>query len=165
MQKGMTQQVFIFIFALIMMAFILMFGVRQVFLVTDTSDKIQTLSFVEDFKKEVQTYANFDIGSNKLVKLSVPSAVNQICFFNSKQPVQGISDLVFKALLKSDKKNNLFVLPLEEFQNPGPGFFIDHLTVIGQQNPICVMTANSFQVYIETIVVDNKIAVQVKERL
>ncbi|MDP1694236.1 MAG: hypothetical protein Q8L34_01730 [Candidatus Woesearchaeota archaeon] len=161
----MTQQVFIFIFALIMMAFVLMFGVRQVILVNDTGEKIATLSFVEDFKKEVQTYANFDVGSNKLVKLSVPSGVNQICFFNSNKPVRDISDPVLNALLRGDKKNNLFVLPLEKFQNPGPGFFIDHLTVEGQQNPVCVLTANDFQVYIETIVVDNKIAVNVKERL
>lgn len=164
MHKGMTQQVFLFIFALIMMAVVLLFGIRQLFIVTDTADKVETLTFVEDFKQELQTYANFDVGSSKYLTLSVPSDVNQICFFNSKKPIQGITDPVLKALLQSDKQNNLFVLPLERFQNPGPGFFIPALTVQGTKNPLCIMTSNSLKVFIETVFVDNKIAVEVKER-
>ena len=164
MQKGMSQQVFIFIFALIMMALVLIFGVRQLFVVTDTATTVETLSFVEDFKQEVQAYTNFDVGSSKQVKLSLPSGVNQICFFNTQQPIQGISDPILRAFLEADKKNNLYVLPLEEFQNPGPGFFVPHLTVKGSNNPLCVLTPNGLLVIIETVAVDNTIAVAVRER-
>ena len=164
MRKGMTQQVFIFIFALIMMALVLTFGVRQLGIVIDTADKVETLTFIEALKKEVLTYYNFDVGSNKYLILPVPSDVNQICFFNNQLPVQGITDSVFKALLQGDKKNNVFVLPLEQFQNPGPGFFIPHLTVQGQRNPLCLTTSNSLKVLIETVALQNTVAVEVKQR-
>lgn len=147
-----------------MMALVLIFGVRQLFLVTETAEKVETLSFIEDLKKEVQTYANFDVGSNKYLTLSVPAAVNQVCFFNSNLPISSITDPVFKALLKGDKRNNVFVLPLEEFQDPGPGFFVSHLIVQGSRNPLCVLTPNSLQIKIETVLVNNAVAVEVKER-
>src|SRR3989344_3584699 len=163
MHKGMTQQIFIFIFALIMMALVLLFGVRQLSVVTTTADKVETLVFIDDFTKEIQSYTNFDIGSSKQVRLSLPSGINQVCFFDPKQPVQGISDPVFRALLEGDKKNNLYVLPLEEFQNPGPGFIVPHLITKGSHNPFCVLTPNGFRVIIETVAVDNTIAVAVRE--
>lgn len=160
----MTQQVFIFIFALILMALVLVFGIKNLLLVTTTAEKVETLSFVEDLKKEVQTYYNFDVGSTKYLTLSVPADVNQICFFNNQLPLQGISDPVFLALLAGDKKNNVFILPLEHFQNPGPGFSIPHLTVRGPRNPLCIMTPNSLKLLIETVVIPNGVAVEVKER-
>ena len=164
MHKGMTQQIFIFIFALIMMALVLVFGIRQLFVVTDTASTVETLAFVEDFKKEVQTYTTFDAGSTKNVRISVPSAVHQLCFFNPQLPVAGISDPVFKALLQGDKKNNLFVLPLEEFQSPGPGFFIPHFVLQGPKNPYCTLAKKGLlQVMIETVSVDTTTAVTVRE--
>ncbi len=161
----MTQQVFIFIFALILMAVVLLFGIRQLVLVTSTADKIETLSFIDTLKKEVQTYANFDIGSTKYLTLSVPNDVNQVCFFNNQLPAQDIADPVFQALLTSDRRNNIFVLPLESFQSPGPGFFIPSLTVRGSRNPLCVTTPDSLKIILETIAVPQGVAVEVKERL
>jgi len=97
--------------------------------------------------------------------LSVPNDVNQVCFFNNQFPARGVSDPVFQALLASDKRNNVFVLPLERFQNPGPGFFIPSLTVQGSRNPLCVTTPNSLKIILETIAVQQSVAVEVKERL
>lgn len=163
-QKGMSQQVFIFIFALILSAAVLIFGVQQLLLLLGTGKTVETLSFVEALNKEAQTYATFDPGSTKLVTFSLPADVNQVCFFNNQLPVQGVSDPVFRALLRADTKNNVFILPLEQFQDPGPGFFIPHLTIRGSRNPLCVMTPGKLSLLLETIALPGSVAVEVKER-
>lgn len=158
----MTQQVFIFLFALLLVALVLVFGVKQLLLVMSTADKVETLKFVDDFRKQVQTYAGFGIGSSKQLIIPLPSTVDQVCFFTPGQPLTGISDPVLRALLQSERKNNFYLLPLEQFQNPGPGFTIPYLVVRGPKNPLCILTPNDLRVQITTIEYQGGISVEVR---
>lgn len=138
--KGQINQVFIYISALLFMALILLFGVRSIMDFKEKAEFAELTKFVSDFKKEIENYYNFDVGSVKYLSLSVPGKVKQICFFNPDKKISVKVDDDFKFVLETDKQYNMYTLPLDAYPSPAPDFKIPHLVNTADENPLCVDT-------------------------
>ncbi len=164
MKKGLSTQIFIFIFALIMIALVLGFGIKSLGTVKNTADKVELLTFITNLDEGIQEYYAFDVGSNKRVQLLLPNQVKEVCFVNPKEPLTTThknQDFLF--FLKNNKKDNLYILPLDAFTNPAPDFTIDNMIVPADQNPLCVKTQGKLDILIETVLYNDQIFVQIQQ--
>ena len=91
MKKGVIDQVFIYIFVIIVIALVLLFGFKQVTNLKNLSEKTTYTVFREDFKKAVNDIYYKNEGSavvfSKISKnkpLSLPSEIKKVCFENEK---------------------------------------------------------------------------------
>ena len=61
------QQPIFYIFILIVAALFLIWGVKSIYQLKDKADLIEFATFTQDLKGEINTYYNFDYGSNKQI--------------------------------------------------------------------------------------------------
>jgi type II secretory pathway pseudopilin PulG len=163
MKRGVSNLVFIFLFALILMALILAFGIKSFMKVKATADLVELLTFEENLNEAVQQYYSFDAGSSAEKTFAVPSKITSVCFFDPRQPVtSGGLDPTLAFFLRENKKDTFYTLPLDAFPNPAPDFLIEHVTVDVSTNPLCISTQRKLTLFLETIVRTNNIFVQVK---
>ncbi len=87
MKKGIASQVFIYIFVMIVIAMILLFGFRQISNLNNLSEKSTYISFKSDFMKAVDDVYYLNKGSVLLFSedsrnkpLYVPKDIKKICF-------------------------------------------------------------------------------------
>ena len=163
MKKGISTQIFIFIFALLMIVLVLGFGIRSLSTVSDTANNVELLTFIDTLDDLVQEYYVFDVGSSELVDLAVPKGVTHVCFSNPKEPISKSvpTDLAF--FVQNNKKDNLYILPLDAYKAPAPDFTVAHMYVDPTTNPLCVATQGLLQVKLETVLFNNEIFVQITE--
>ncbi len=155
-------QPFVYIFALVVGALILVFFFFFVLDLKKTADFTELSTFVNKLQDVIDGYGNFDVGSSKKISLSLPGKVEKVCFVNPDLALNtaGLDDF-FASVLQSNKKNNLFILPLDAFPSPAPDFFIEGLIVLSE-NPLCVETDGVLKISVETMLHNNKIFVDVK---
>lgn len=91
MKKGIASQVFIYIFVMIVIALILLFGFKQVSNLKNLGEKSIYISFKSDFTKAVDNVYYLNKGSvvvfsesSRNKPLGIPNNINKICFENSK---------------------------------------------------------------------------------
>ena len=91
MKKGISSQVFIYIFAVIVMALILFFGFKQIVGLKDLSDKSTYINFREDFREAVNGVFYKNKGSvivfsldSRNKPLVLPDNINDVCFEGNK---------------------------------------------------------------------------------
>ena len=164
MKKGLSTQIFIFIFALIMIVLVLGFGIKSLNTVKNTADKVELLTFVTNLDEGIQEYYAFDVGSNKRVQLLLPKQIEEVCFANPEEPLTTThpnQELLF--FLKTNKKDNLYTLPLDAFTNPAPDFIIENMIVPADKNPLCVKTQGRLDILIETVLYNDQVFVQVQQ--
>ena len=149
MQRGeLFSQPFIMIFALIIMALVLVFGIRSFTQVSDTADSVDAAKFILQLKNEITKYYNFDIGSSKILKISLPTKLKEICFYNPAQAITADLDPYVKGVIEKGR-NNLYLLPLETY--PTSSYPIEHLRNIDKKNPSCIQKKEgSITIYLET---------------
>lgn len=166
MKKGVAEQVFIYIFALIVMALVLVFGFRSILDIKEKAELTEISKFISNLKDLINTYYNFDVGSSKEIKLNAPSKVNEICFVNPKQEIKGkISDAFFYETLKENTKYNVYILPLDAYPEPAPDFIIEHLEVNEKNNPLCIKTKDGIlKAIIETKAKEKYVYVEMREK-
>jgi len=104
MKKGIVSQVFIYIFAVIVIALIMFFGFKQIVNLKDLTEKSVYISFKSDFSKAVDSVYYLNKGSvlsfeknSRNKPLDVPKEINKICFEQNK------------VLLNSEKYQNFAV--------------------------------------------------------
>ena len=97
MRKGIASQVFIYIFAVIVMAMILYFGFTQIVNIKGLTDKSVYITFREDFKDAVNDVYYKNKGSvmvfsqeSRNKPLELPNGINQVCFQGSKVMLNSI---------------------------------------------------------------------------
>lgn len=161
MKRGMVSQVFVFIFVLLIIILVLFYGIKSIALVKKDSDKVLLLTFVSDFREVVGEYYLFDVGSNKIVELSLPTQIERVCFANAGERVTTYVPGSLRLLVEGNKKNNLYVLPLDAFSSPAPDFDVSNLMVDPAENPLCFDVKGRLRVKIETVLVNNQIFVEV----
>ncbi len=121
-------QPLIYVFALIAGAMILVWGIRTVMKLGDTAAAVEIGKFTSKLQSQVDQYLNFDEGSAKEVKVSLPSKITHICFLDSaagkKCMLDGkpcsIEDLdeAFAAMAGTRTKSNFFFLPMNAYKLP-----------------------------------------------
>ena len=91
MRKGIASQVFIYIFAVIVMVMILYFGFTQIVNIKGLTDKSVYITFREDFKDAVNDVYYKNKGSvmvfsqeSRNKPLELPNGINQVCFEDSE---------------------------------------------------------------------------------
>lgn len=149
MQRGeLFSQPFIMIFAMIVMALVLIFGIRSFTQINETANTVDAAKFILQLKDEVTKYYNFDIGSSKILKLSAPTKLTEICIYNPAQAITANLDPYVKTVIEKGR-NNLYLLPLEAY--PTSSYPIPHLRNIDGKNPTCIQKKQGMiTIYLET---------------
>lgn len=159
-KKGVEMQVFYFLFALILIALILGYGLKSVVRLKSVSDDVDLGDFVFRLRDEVNSMQSFDVGSSKNVRLFLPEKVEQVCFYNGKREVRGNVDPSLRNYLDTNIGKNVFVTPFSFAQNI---FLIEHLRPAGQDNPLCFSPRGNLQFTLETVLGDDgKVYVEVR---
>ena len=108
-------QPILFIFAAVVGAMILFYGIRTVFQVKQTAELAEVSSFVSNLEKDLEQYYYLDTGSSKVVKLNLPASVQNICFRNvNVNTVPNDVNSGLNTLMQINPNDNLFVYPIKE---------------------------------------------------
>jgi len=126
----MSQPLF-WVFALIVGALILIWGMSSVIDLVDRGNYIQVLDAQEEIQKNIETYNHFDPGSAKTFRVSFPGEIEWVCFANqidrtgtdcilssgescsTQIPNDMLDDLKFN--VDRSTSENLFLLPIDAF--------------------------------------------------
>lgn len=135
------------IFALIVGAFILAYGVKVIIDLQGQANQVDFLNAMKDIEGNIDTFRNYDEGSSKVYALDVDPKLETLCFYDSSQQkncmldgkacpadINGILDVVL------DAGYNIYVLPEGTYDQ-------NRLKITGFQtqggNPVCVSNGKS----------------------
>lgn len=135
---------FIYIFALIVAALILVFGLKFVFDLQASGEQIELGRFKLDVEREVSFIYNLDTGSSSEVTLKTPTKIKTICFTNSEKDVR-TTDKQLRDLLFLNPENNFFIISEDPSQDKS--FNIEHLK--SDTNPFCIQPKGELSLIFE----------------
>ncbi len=164
MKKGqLLSQPFIYIFALILGALILIYGGKWVYDILVLSDKVEVAKFTDNLESIVSEYSNYDTGASNLIPVKLPKSVKYACVFDpgkdikckikdKMNKIREIScDAIDKTLefeLKTQKKNSnpytLFFYPKTKIKQVWRHKLPDIKPVNG--NPLCYMQGSKIMI-------------------
>jgi hypothetical protein len=152
-KKGVSMQVFIFIFALILMALVLGYGLKTLVTIRNVSEDVGIGDFFLRLQDKTNMMYNFDVGSSQDVTLFLPAEVERVCFFNGDKEITLVPlDGTLQNYLETNLGQNVFVMPFVFSKNI---FSIDHLRAGGNDNPLCFLTDGRLDVDLKTILGDD----------
>ena len=111
MRKGVTSQVFIYIFVVIVMALIMFFGFKQVVNLKNLGDKSVYITFKNDFSNSVNDVYYMNEGSTLVFSkdsrnkdLILPKYIKKVCFENNKVILDSdnYDDFIVNNLIRSE---------------------------------------------------------------
>lgn len=115
-KRGAIDQIFVYIFALIVAALIIGFGYYIITNVLKLGKEVETIKFKQDLEKNINLYYDFAPGTSANVQIRVPDGIKAVCFIVDGEPsgieykdVEKIASIlkdknVFFATTKSDVK-------------------------------------------------------------
>ena len=141
-------QPFIYIFAIVVAALIIIFGVKAVRDTLSIGEKVEINVLIENLDKEVSSCLNLDYGSScSLDKLRFNSNIKEVCFVNIDQDIDydGISDNTIKEIIRisvsSNENDNLFFIPVKGKELEKVKGYVPNLR--SNENPLCARVVNS----------------------
>jgi len=144
-KKGqMLAQPFIYIFALILGALILVWGVKTIIDLREKAQLVEVGKFVKELEAEAKEFYNYEEGATKEISVVLPEKLNYMCLFDAESYKGGeckkklkdgrLQDCVVSSLdpnmgvtLQKDKKNNLFFVPFSAAKLSKGKFSIPYL--------------------------------------
>lgn len=163
MKRGMTVQPFLFIMALVVMAFVITFGTKSVLDLKRSADFTEIGIFIDALDDEVEKFYNFDVGSSKNIAFLIPAKVTTMCFANRGEPLTaGVPDRLLREVLRGEGKSNVFFLPIHAF--PKTDFYIEHLRAPEQKNPLCLTTRGKLEAALTTVLYEGRVYVELQSR-
>ncbi len=152
-------QVFSFIFALILIALILGYGIKSFARLKNVSEDVDAGDFIFRLRDETNTMYTFDVGSSKDITLYLSEKAERVCFFNGDEAITVDIDNTLKNYLDTNLAKNVFITPFSFAQNV---FYLDHLRAGGKDNPLCFLTAGKLTARLQTVLgSDGKVYVEV----
>jgi hypothetical protein len=120
-KKGQTQQIFVWIFVVVVAGLILFFGIRLLKQTSDLKDEVVVGKFFNDLDKKLEQYFFLDKGSNGRENFLLPNGVEWVCFVDGNFPDwrnYGFVDAEDRKLIE-DLSNfgNVFVGPFGLYEN------------------------------------------------
>ena len=108
-KRGISSQIFIWIFAMVVLGVIIYFGFDMIGKTWCFGKKVDTVKFHQDLKMKVEEIYLLSKGSNAKAEFSVPNGIREVCFcdncnFNNNRK----DDYVAK---NSDIKNTIETIP------------------------------------------------------
>jgi len=134
----------LYIFALLVGALLLAFGVRYAFKLQSAGEEIELGRFKLDVEREVSFIYNLDTGSSVEVKLRTPRNIKSICFTNPDEGVR-TTNKQLNDLLFLNPENNFFIISDDPSEDKS--FPVEHLK--SDINPFCKPTKGQFAVIFE----------------
>ena len=111
MKNGQMQQIFTWIFILILAVTVLFFGIKTVRQGEDFKDEVLLIDFYKNLEKKINDFYFLDIGSSGREDFILPSEVTRVCFIN---PTYNVDPDDYMESLK--EFSNVFVFPVTEFR-------------------------------------------------
>ena len=124
----------IIIFIVIVIAILLIFGVRVILRTRDTTQKMAIEAFYNDLDEKVSEVYHLDYGSSfSLGDISVPSSIVEICFIDLNRELTGLSGEkeIYLTAAQENGKNVVFISNKGDYDSRK----IDHFMI--NQNPLC----------------------------
>ena len=81
-KRGQIQQVFFYIFAIIVTAFILFLGIRGIYYLMETGSGVETANFKININSQIKTNHNYNLGSVTEEDIFTPANLDIICFID-----------------------------------------------------------------------------------
>jgi len=82
MKRGQTQEIFVWLFVLIVAGAILFFGIKLIKKSEGLKDEVLVVKFFNDLDKKLSQYYFLDKGSSGEEKFLLPGDVKKVCFVN-----------------------------------------------------------------------------------
>lgn len=159
-RKGqMMAQPFIYIFALILAALILVWGVKMIVDFMGTADKAELGKTVEKIKSETDKYYNLGEDSSTEIRLMLPKGITYLCISEKDKPITSAvckkkdkkgaissctasgMDTVLPMLLKK-ATNNLFTVPFAQAKVSNGKFTANNLKPLSTEQGDVFCIAN-----------------------
>ncbi|MBU2637493.1 MAG: hypothetical protein KJ955_00820 [Nanoarchaeota archaeon] len=155
-------QPFVYIFALILGALILVWGIKMIVDFVGTANKAELGKTMKSIDSDVSEFYHYDEGAEKPRTLSLPKGINYLCVADPgarlncrKKTKQGISNCDIEQIdgtlevlvTRTGSKDNVFTAPMENAGLNNGRFSIENLKP-SQGNPLCF--ANGVQFVITT---------------
>lgn len=130
-------QTFLYILGIVIVAAILIYGIRAMFSLSDKTEEVKMVQFKEDLKKTLLNGMKINTVVNKNIK--VPMQATEICFIERDKPISncpsGLNGMVCDSW-KEGVKHNVFIIDKNPFE------FIDVANYKG--DPIIRTENNNF---------------------
>jgi hypothetical protein len=139
---------FIFIFTLVVAAFVFIFGFYVINNLIKTSSCAQLGIFYTDLNEQVNRYYNFDVGSSTEVQLKLPKKIKYFCVFSKeesldKTELDKISAGLYDVFTSVDE--NIALIPINYCQKSL--FYIGKLRP--KENPLCILNTGKVKFILE----------------
>ncbi len=113
MKKGQAQQIFVWIFILILAVTTLFFGIRTFRQGENLKDEVLLVDFSKNLERQINNFYYLDIGSSGKEDFILPNGVREVCFLN--QPIFIEPSELMNPI--DDGPNPTYVDQLKEFSN------------------------------------------------
>lgn len=154
-----TGQPFLMILAIIVAAFVLFFGARQVINLIKTSDDVDAVRFKQVLEQEIESFRTFEVGSSRKMIIDVPAKADAVCFTEKGRLSKDLGDEL--EVIWEHTDHNVYLIPLNAYPKYSH-FSIVGIDVKGNENPFCVKTkAGRVEFKIESIMQQGNLLVQV----
>ncbi len=112
MKKGLIDQPFIYIFAIVVIAFILIFGIRSIMSLINLEKEVEGNVFFSSLNNQIDHYYNLATNSYGTKEITVPLDVKYVCFIkkNEGNIPQGPATN-FIPLMINPSENKVFLIP------------------------------------------------------
>jgi hypothetical protein len=133
-------QPFVMLFAVIIGALVLVWGVYEINKLVNFSGDIQLTDTINNFQRVVDQYYYFNEGSSREYKINLPSKFKKICFYSHDKEWNYPGSDLNEGFIRARKNDNVFIFPIEE----GSVFNITNLKPEGEENPLCFRSGEKF---------------------
>jgi len=135
------EQPFIYIFAIVVIGFILIFGFMMVKKVTKLESDVEISTFFIQMEKQIDKYYNLDKGSRGVIELITPPGIAYACFVNKDADYSKIAKKSneIRTLVEAGSDKNLFLIYSED-NKQYKASAIKNIKL--KDNPVCLSVAN-----------------------
>ncbi|MDD5133698.1 MAG: hypothetical protein PHD81_00950 [Candidatus Nanoarchaeia archaeon] len=111
MKKAQTEQIFVFIFAMVVIAALIFLGLKLIKSTTCTADRVELANAMTNINKYINIAYNMAPGSVIQRQLAIPKSLKFFCFIDPENPdYEKIKDTTVKNIIQSrieagDKSN------------------------------------------------------------
>src|SRR3989344_8264016 len=115
-KRGQVQQLFVYIFALVVAAMIIGFGYYVITNILNLGKEVETATFKKDLEKQIGLFYTYAPNTNGNIQIRTPSGIKGICFINEGE-VSDISYSDVKESAKISRSKNVFFSTTKEGAN------------------------------------------------
>ena len=106
----------VLIFALVVSAFVLFFGIKFVLDLQSEASYVDLLTTIDDIENNIETYQQYDTGSSKVLPLDIPKQVDELFKWADKLKVKDNKKSKYKKLALYYTANGFTIFPEDGYK-------------------------------------------------